>query len=426
MLERLPQNLRAEGRGIHALYRARDMGAMLGDPATDAAAQAANVALIQNQLSGALTPAQLATTVSTYTGLSMVQSQSVLGVAASLAAGQVPTWATMAPLVAGGLALLNVAAPVVALVAAAIPILGALVSLITGTDPKCTWNVGGVCFTGNVPWGPSDPKWVTWQQFVSIGAEGLAPQIAGTLFPGTTPPQGGIAWFAFPDYASTIGCELPIIDATIAALQTPSATLGAVPSSGILGVGAQGAQGGHVESGGMTTAVPTDVLNTWLFLRTYYTVWIANAEQAINGHPYAHDADLLVQTVTAWNATHTPNYQYTFQPATVTLADIEVGKASACRAGEDLVNPDVPTFVALLLAGQIDGHDQPPLTINVGSAFTPILATAPPASTPPATGASSGSSTGTAIAIAAGGSAAALLLWELVKHGSSLFGGRRR
>jgi hypothetical protein len=391
-----PESSRPEGRGHRALYA---VGAtlgprgMLGDAATDTAATAANVAEIQSTLSGALSSAQLQSTIATYTGLSAVQSQSILSIAENVANGQAPSWAELAPLVAGGLALAGVASvPVIALVAAAIPIVGALVSLITGTKAKCLWNVGGVCFAGEIPYGPSDPTWVTWADFLAT-------------------PGGPVAYSeaAFPDYAATIGCELPIVDRVLASQQP-----GAGASDPFVG-----------------TLTPA-TLNVWLFLRTYYTLWESNAEQAINGHPYASDAALLAQVATAWNNTHTSGSTFTFQPATVSLSSVLVGKDGVCGQNENLADPTVPTFVSLLLAGQVDGHDEPPLTINTGPSTVAgdALAgkvTATATATAPAAASSSSSSSGatTAAVVVGGAAVAGGLAWYFLKFPFSIFGGRR-
>ena len=411
---------RPEGRGPRALY-----AETLGDDATDVATAAANVATIQNTLSGALSPSQIAGVVQSYTGLSTLQAQSALTLAGDALGGRTPAWQTVAPLVAGAISLIpGVGIVTVAVVAAAVEFLPAVLTAlgITSGPQHCAWNVGSVCFNGVIPYGPNDPNWMTWDQFV-------ADQKAASS------NQSGID-AAFPEYNETIGCELAAIDAILAEWAPTLLTTSSAPTAGGPGAGGAGAFGvsgagagavglaGGGSGVGLATSPgappPTDVLGVFLFLRSYYTAWQLNAEQAINGHPYATDADLLSTVVNSWNATHDGTYQYTFQPATVTLADIESGKVpGACARGlfpaPDLTDPATPTFVSLLLAGQIDGKGQPPLTIHVGQA---LGGTSAPAA--------SSSSSSSSVALVVGGAAAlGAALWAVVKLAPDLLGRAR-
>ena len=101
---------------------------------------------------------------------------------------------------------------------------------------------------------------------------------------------------------------------------------------------------------------------------------------------------------------------------------MEVGKESACAGGFDFTDDAAPTFVSLLLRGDIDGKDQPPLTINTGPSMSAQSTAVPP----PSSGSGSGSSsTGTVVAVVAGGGALAAIAWLVLKTPLSIFGGRR-
>ena len=381
-----PMLERPEGRGVY--YGPAMLGQDAGDP------NAENVAQIQSSLAGAMSPAQLSSVVATYTGLGQVQSQSALSLVGHAMQGTKPTWQEVAPLVGAAVALIPGVGPVtVAVVAAAVEFIPAILSALglSSSPQQCAWNVGSVCFTGIIPYGPDDPNWVTFEAFANNQADASL--------------EGGID-ASFPDYSFTIGCELPIIDAIIAshvgtvyvgASNTPAA---GGPSAGALGVGAiiAGATSGPTSAPlppAVPPAPPGPDLMIYLFLRTYYSAWQQNAEQAINGHPYAKDADLLTTVVTAWNNTHNDHFQFTFQPATATLADIHTGKTPGpCAAGQSLIDPGTPTFVSLLLSGQIDGAAQPALTINTG----PSITAAPPA--PAASSSSAGVVLGAAAILA--------------------------
>lgn len=467
------------GHGLgHGHGHAHTLGDDPGAPGYDPesyAPSAEQIGQIQSQLGTALSPAQLSSVVGTYSGLSSAQQGSVLSMAQSIRRGQAPSWSTMAPLAAGGLALFGVSAPVVAIVAAAVPLISDLLSAL-GIGPgsqQCNWNVGGVCFSGNIPYGPDDPNWKTWDEFVALsqGLGTLPPVDAGG--PGTivAPPQyasltpdsgqqliaqlqsegiipasdngGPLVAASFPLYPYTIACELVALDATIASgvptqapttlraspggagafqgivsrAQGPTAIIGAtvVSSNGTpappnVGGGAYpgaGNVGGgeYPGAGQQSSTLDPVVLQVCLFLRTYYTLWLSNAEQAINGHPSATDADLLTQVASSWNLTHDPGVQFTFQPAQQTAQDLEAASSCWVVPGSDFADPGLPTFVSLLLAGQVDGVDEAPLTINVGPELAPAAA-------------ATSSSSSTAALVVGGAAVLGTIGWYMLKGGA--------
>lgn len=338
----------------------------------------ADVAIIETALIGKVSTDQLREAVTSYTGLSNAQESAVLGAASSLAQGHAPSLASLSPIVAGGIAAIpGVGLPAAAVVAAALPIVGALFSAlgIGGGAGNCTpdqgeqaWTVGKSCFKGHLPYGPGDPKWRPWTSFIA----GTDWQFA--LFgQGPSPGQDLETYVrdisldqSFPWYRRTIACEM--------------------------------------------TSKATDPAS--LFRRTYYTAWQANAERAINGNPHADDYDLLRTAADAWNRAHAgPSVTLTPQR----LAD---GGSKFCLANG-------VTFVGLLLNGDIDGRDRPPLSINVGPEYVKIPHITPGPSGGGGGGAKSPSKAGKVaggVAVAGGGAA---LVWlaasktgrTLVSHG---------
>jgi hypothetical protein len=378
----------------------------LGDAATDA-----QLAQIESELGPAVSPADLQHIVSTYTGLSAAQQGAIVGATQSLVNGNIPSLGQLAPLLAGSLAITGVAAPIVAVVAVALPLLAPILAAlgITPGTQQCTWKVGGLCVNAKIPYGPvlapgdphagwPNPAWTRFYDFVAANAPPGTPQSQG--IGGTKVEQ------AFPWYRITIGCEVPILDAQII-LSPPKD-----PSE----------------------------LQKLLFLRGFYALWVSNAEKALNGHPavgYGNvggtDSDLLASYAAAWNASHEASSQWTIQPwsrgqdagyGAVALLNFHAFTSNRCafKLGDTLTDPGAPTYVALLLAGNIDGRSQPPLIVNTGAAHY-----SPPVPGGAAGGGGGGGGGGAAgtVAVVAGAGALGALGWALLK-GGSLLGAPRR
>lgn len=241
--------------------------------------------------------------VQAYTGLDAGEQNSIL----QIASGNI-SLATCAPLIAGALSATGIGAAGVAVVAAGIwgaQILDKL-GLFSPPAQNCNWYVGSVCITRTRPDGPSDPQWVTFDQFVGPIDETdvLNPFAMGQL-PLNVKTADGITDAAFPFFRQTMFGELRHIQG---------------------GVGIDG------------------------FKRAFYEAWKKGKEFEINGYRAPADVDLLGRVVTAWNATHTNASTYVLQP---------VGS----------YDPNGPApYINLLMGGVITGTriDASGLTINTG------------------------------------------------------------
>ena len=143
----------------------------------------------------------------------------------------------------------------------------------------------------------------------------------------------------------------------------------------------------------------------WGFLYVYYQAWRANAEFSINGYKPADDYALLTSVTQAWNKIHAGTSTYTFQP-------VAPPSSRACLNLYPGLRSHYPN---LLIDGDVDGVDKPPVTINLGPRALTSSSLA---------GSSSGLSTGAKVAIgagvAAGGAALGVGLYALItKQGYS-------
>lgn len=322
--------------------RAISAPSTVGDAATDQA-----LAQIEEQLGPAVTPAQLESLISHYTGLTTAQQGAILNTASTLLAGGSPSYSSLTPLIAGALAIAGAAAPVVAVIGAGLALLpNVLAALgITQGSQDCTFKVGAVCFKQKIPYGPTDPTtgqpnpdWTTWNAWLRQ-QEKLGYQLLDA---------------AFPLYRATLGCDLEAVNAAL----YPSFSHPYIEGT-------------------------TEIL---LFLRGFIALYHANAERAINGHPFASDGDLFARYVSAWNETHGADRTYTFQAAKQSV-DMQVAQWRADHKcwwdrGNNpppIVDPAAPTWVSYLISGDVDGAQRPPIVVNVGkSTIAPPVLPAPP------------------------------------------------
>lgn len=331
----------------------------LGAPADDAAA-------IQAALtSGGVSPPDVQNAIASYTGLPASQQNAIVAATTAFASGGTPSLSMFLPLIAGGLALSGFGAPVVAAVAGLLQLVPALLGAlgISFGAPSCAWKVGATCFTGHVPYGPTDPIWQTWAQFTAN--TDTKPAFIVTPSDPVGPVSGKndlIVDGAFPWYRDTIACELRDLLAVVPFSRPP-----------VLG--------------------KTDAVSS--FLRVYYHAWQLAAEMAINGHPRAADYPLLIAVQNAWNAGHAST-------STVKLTPKTGSPSPFCMSA---------TFVELLLNGDVDGSDHPPLTLNTGPALAATTGTSSTASS------SSSSTLGTIAKVGVAG-AAAVGAWYLVDPSS--------
>jgi hypothetical protein len=282
----------------------------LGDAAGD-------VAEINSALAAAgYPPNEVQRAVSGYTGLSTGAVNSLLG----LLSGQPPTLSNTAPLVAAGLALIPAIGPVaIAAVAAALPVIDFIAQLLSPAKPSCTWTVGSLCVTSVRPYGPGSRYWQSIDDF-----------LAGATAPDVPTPPGSRndqIDAAFPFYRDTILCEL--------------ARIGDAPTAAV-------AQ----------------------FLKSFYAAWKANASYALNGFQAADEHKLLQAVADAWNTVHDPGAGFAFR-GTVSWYGLNLPSSSVKSCLFDptkaLDDPAQTTYVSVLLNGDVDGHDQPPVSIHTGA-----------------------------------------------------------
>lgn len=376
----------AAARAIAARYGLRPTGTYF---AATLGANASEAEQIQAVLSSAgIAPNDVQAAVTQYTGLAASQQNAMAGAVATLASGGKPSFQTFAPFIAGGLALSGVGAPVVAAIAALLPLVDTLANALGLTlgSPSCTWKVGALCFTGKRPYGPIDPTsgkanplWTTWSSFTRDADSGANPGGGlGALDPPTVIVDGrAVGPFerkiaddtvdaAFPLYRWSILCDEPALRARIAS--------------------------GQADARDQFTLV-------------YYAAWKANAEYAINGHPYAKPYDLLTNVQSAWNATHAAGAGAVLQPS----------DATPLRQGDGYSNCLAPgqSYIGALLNGILDGDQHPPLAIHNGDAIAPPPFIAPhlPGSAHASSGASSSSPVKTAAIATAAVAAAGVGAW---------------
>lgn len=269
---------------------------------------------------------------------------------------------SMMPLVSMGLAATGVGAPVAGLVAAAVPIaesVGQALGLMGRPDQsaQCAWIVsdgaiapspsalsggsmsksdselkhhsweGYGCFRKKRPYGPKDPVWVKWGDYVKKNSTKMANGMT-------------VAIPAFPEWSAIAqGLE----DLANAGNKKYTKKL---DDGRVLKVG-----GGNPFFPGYLWGAPQVERE---FAALYFAMWQANAELAINGHKYASDADVLTAAVKAWNTHHTGGAPFTLKPVS--------------GAAPQVPNYSKQWFVTALLNGDIDGNDRPPVTLNTQAA----------------------------------------------------------
>lgn len=272
--------------------------------------------------------------------------------------GTVPLTAMM-PLVSLGLAATGVGAPVAGLIAAAVPIaetVGQALGLFGTPVPTahCDWIVNGAanpneanlsggdmqnadtkwhglpwygCFKGKRPFGPTDPRWVKWPDFVKKYQDNNA----GNGMSHTIQ--------AFPEWGNAIYTNLRDI-----------ANYGNKKYSV---KSADGRVWKASDNGLMHSSLWTAPQAVRDFHTLYFYMWQANAEMAINGHKFASDANVLTAAIQAWNLHHKGGSTFTIKPA-------------SSSGGVPLIYGPAGSFIASLLNGDVDGQDFMPVGGPVG------------------------------------------------------------
>lgn len=248
-------------------------------------------------------------------GIDPSTAEGAAGAALALAQGGSVSFADVAPLIGLGLAATGVGAPVAGLVTGLLAGAQALAGLLSGGSPQADWYVGTVGFSGPKPYGPGDPKWVTFEEWLK--------QVGGG---GSLLATGAFPW-------------LPTI-------LRDEANLGTDPAS--------------------------------QFQRAYFAAWKRNAEMRLNGYTASPPFTLLATMAAAWNKQHAPGAGFDFTTngaGTWSQISAVVGPRDQ-QTGEYISPGIVPTvpakgwYIGALLAGAVDGQDKPPIHLNTGAAMS--------------------------------------------------------
>ena len=190
--------------------------------------------------------------IAAYTGLDVASQNEVLA-AADTVASQGVTLPSMTAVLSTAISLAGFPA-VGAVFAAGIPLVEGLFSLLNGDGMQnCDWHIGDQCMKGVPPYGPSDPRWDTFEVWYPLEAVNWPTQDGGpeSFFPGLNSIKLPSDW------------------------PTPTA--------------------------------PEDV-----FVAVYRAAWRKNAELVINGHQWVDPYTLLQTVAIAWNKTHAATSTHTF------------------------------------------------------------------------------------------------------------------
>ena len=251
----------------------------------------------------------LQTAITSLTGLDSSAQSAVIGVAGQLMNPKGITIDSVAPLIAAGFAATGVGAPIAAAITLGLPMMEGLANALNPA-PKYQWIfrpanygvpdphfVAGAPLGTKTPYGPTDPKWRTFDESV--------PHLANLIAAMTKMGQ-----------KTSLEAVLPGLSAQWAeATETPHDTRGLPPAANA-------------------------------FRLIYNAAWRKNYEYILNGHGWADPYTLLTTVANAWNATHAGTSTYTFT-----------------SSGS--------SYIDYLIAGNYDGDDHPPVTINMGVATAP-------------------------------------------------------
>lgn len=286
---------------------------------------------------------------------------------------------------------LPAAAPAVALIAAGLPVLEQLL----GAHPSaadCGYYVPEdgkfalsevlahgdhpLCFRKKVPWGPSDPQWIKFNDWATKGFT----DANGNQF---SPDS---LYCFFWEYLN-IQCDAWSVDHPDDPRSKFSPDFPKTLYPGMTKAPFQGT----------TTKIDPAVI---AFHKLFIVAWRANAELYLNGHPASSLPNLLQACYVAWQASHQATSTYTINPE-LGVEDqqewtfhVDGGSSQGgrhldypgylqtrgpcVRATERDRNPlNIPdnacwsteTMVQMILAGQADDQRRPPLVINTGPVY---------------------------------------------------------
>ena len=232
-------------------------------PAIDASGLSAQA---QTALSSAgLSTDQLQAAVTNLTGIDSTAQNAIL----SAASGVVSSGASVnsvANLVAAGFAATGVGAPVAAAITLGLPLVEGLANLL-GASPSYAWMIGGwgVHKGTSAPYGPTDPRWLTFGGFFQSMLKG---QLFGYSSPFNTLALGNLDNF------------IPGMTQIVHEENEPK------------------------------PKTPQDT-----FRSIYNAAWEKNAEFIFNGHQWVPPYTLLLVISRAWNATHSGSKKTTIGPS---------------------------------------------------------------------------------------------------------------
>lgn len=212
-----------------------------------------------------LLPEDVKSAVAGFQGIPEDSANAVLHIAQT---GKVDI-ATVTPLIAAGLAATGVGAPAAAVVSIALPLvqsLGDALGLFQHSpEPKYDYYWVATShpdqymgFNGKIPYGPTDPTWKKWPDFVAKNLQG----------------HNVVVPIPYYEY---IRSDLKAIS------DYPK---------------------------GKFASFPKEAVD---FIKAYLGAWAANAERGINGHKWADEGALLQAVTTAWQRSHAADKHYTFQ-----------------------------------------------------------------------------------------------------------------
>ena len=266
----------------------------------------------------------------------------------------------IAPLVGGALALVGgpVGAVAGTFIAGALGAMNTLESFFGQAQPNHLWTVGGQGFPGPRPFGPADPLWVRWETIVK------------SVIPKASAPLPADAPFGTPDSTACAGAMggPPVIAwQWLPTILRDKAQAQAIVAS--------------------KNPAPRDLL-TARFTLLYIAAWERNAELWWNGYQGAGDYQVLVTVASAWNASQaaaTAGAAYvptnTVEPQNDgALTGDFVYTAKWGAAFMPWTCPAAHSYIANLEAGNVDGQDNPAVTILLAppvAVRTSVLSAAP-------------------------------------------------
>lgn len=275
------------------------------------------------------------------------------------------------PLISGSLAL-AVPPPFGLAAAGVVGIAGEAFGLLSSAfglgAPKpaesCNYKLGKVCFTQTQAFGPTDSNWTTLSDFAT---RSLNDRARWKTIPENLDTTGYISWLDLAaDWVpgdlgdSTLPAEVVGFELYGLGDRGPVAT---VWKKGKDKGGFKVLSNGNTDNGAggiMYNPIGPLPPQAKAFLLTYYRALQHSWEMGLNGYKIPDPYTLLLATADAFNKTHSNSETFKFFPA-------PLGGGSP---NFNMFTP--PTWVSMLLGGQVDQKGKPALTINVGATLMPL------------------------------------------------------